>query len=227
MPTRTELALGLAVAVALAPRAAAATTLGPWVERVRAELEAASLAQRVPPRVPPVPVKARLEGAAAARRSSSRAPLATLTAASDLDGDGRAEVYLVSEASVVALRLDGAALVEQARLALPDERAPTRPRDDVAMARSWRRPAQRRRRLVRAGSRARGALRLARQRAGRAGPADRVARLRRARARAGRHNHFDTLAAPICEVACQPGSSIPTGHRWRSPPRKRPAAYCR
>src|SRR5437870_2229656 len=71
-----------------------------WIHRVDAALGEASRA-RVPPPVPPVPVKVAWK---ARRRASLElgAPVATMVAG-DVDGDGHAEVYLVTEASIIAL----------------------------------------------------------------------------------------------------------------------------
>jgi hypothetical protein len=101
-----------------------------WLERARADLAAAALAN-VPPAVPPVPIKVTWR----AKRIASinlGAPLLALVGG-DLDGDKRAELYAVTERDVVAFDV-AKKVTERARAALPDDVPAIRPRDQVATA---------------------------------------------------------------------------------------------
>lgn len=121
-------AIALACAIALAPGASAAAPrdLAGLFDRIDARVAAAIEARRpVPPR--PVAVTWRDRRVLAADLG---APLLALAAGS-LDGDGRAELVLLTAAEVVIARLGGERAQIVARHPLPDAPAVPRPRDPV------------------------------------------------------------------------------------------------
>lgn len=127
---RAAIAAAVLLLAATPAMAAPGPRLADFVAQVQARLADASAA-RVPPQVPPVPVKVTWSPR---RRASIElgAPLATL-AAGDLDGDGKAELYAVSDAAIVVYDV-GAAVTERTRVALPAELATPRPREPIAAA---------------------------------------------------------------------------------------------
>ncbi len=196
-------ALGITAVLLSTPAAAdPAPKLGGFVERVAQRLAEASAAH-VPPRVPPVPIKVTW---APRRRASIElgAPLATL-AAGDLDGDGKAELYAVSDDAIVAYDV-GAAVTERARVALPLEPATPRPREAIAAAALVPATAAAPASLaVRVASRARGASYVWRDaklvESGAVIDFPVCADLRVALVPA--RNHFGTVGAPVYCVACR------------------------
>lgn len=110
---------------------------GLWAELDRLLADAAATAPSPPPVAVPVTWKAR-------RVASFDFGAAVLAAAAgDLDGDGRAELVVLTERAVVVLGPGGRGLVERTRLAVPAEPASQRPRDPVgalAIARGERGP---------------------------------------------------------------------------------------
>ncbi len=129
-------ALALGAPVAASPPAGAPPTpapaggglLGAVWRTMAAGFDRASAAREPPPR-PPVPVAVTWK----ARRVASLelgAPLLAM-AAGDLDGDGKAELALLTERHLIVLVATGKGLGELARVALPSVAAGIRPRDAV------------------------------------------------------------------------------------------------
>jgi hypothetical protein len=118
-------------APAAADAAADRAALRRIVEKANAAIERA-IAASAPPRVPPVPVKVTWRP----RRLASVNVGAQLLAlvGGDLDADGKAELYAVTEKDVVVYDAAAGKLVERGRAALPADPPALRPRDAVATA---------------------------------------------------------------------------------------------
>lgn len=106
------------------------TVVREWIERARADIEAAAIANAV--KVPPVPIKVTWKPKRLAAIDVG-APVLTMVAG-DLDGDRKAELYAVTETEVVAFDVGAKTVTERARAPLPADPPARRPRDPVATA---------------------------------------------------------------------------------------------
>jgi hypothetical protein len=126
-------AISCALAVAFAPAPAHADGFFHHLADELGHRLAALDAARGPTLVPPVPLAVAWRPQKLAPSLDLDAPLLAL-AIGDLDGDGRAELYAVTEREVIALAIAGNRVRELGRVTLAGELAPRRPRDPVGAA---------------------------------------------------------------------------------------------